>query len=100
MIWHTNPTFWRSTRGLAVVADDVRRLGDHSKIAAARVRSILADIQRGSSEAVPATEDESNQVDAGVGLLHARAGELIRELATTDREAATAAEQLRTGYED
>jgi CheY-like chemotaxis protein len=87
-------------RGLAVVADDVRRLGDQSKLAAARVRSILADIQKGSSEAVPATEDEGKQVDAGVGLLHARAGELIRELATTDREAATAAEQLSNGYED
>jgi DNA-binding response OmpR family regulator len=87
-------------QGLAVVADDVRRLGDQSKNAAARVRSILTDIQKGSSEAVPATEGESNQVDAGEGLLHARAGELIRELATTDREAATAAEQLSKRYED
>jgi methyl-accepting chemotaxis protein len=80
-------------KGFAVVAAEVRNLAEQSKQATEQVRAILGDIQKATTSAVLATEQGTKVVEESLGLTH-RAGDGIRSLADTIREAALAAQQI------
>src|SRR5207247_3802372 len=77
-------------KGFAVVAAEVRNLADQSKQATAQVQGILAEIQRGTNQAVLATEQGTKVVEKGVELAQ-RSGDAIAQLTETIRETAQAA---------
>jgi methyl-accepting chemotaxis protein len=80
-------------RGFAVVAEQVRRLSEQSKGATAQVEAILNDVRDATAAAVAASNQGTKVVDDGFSLT-GRAGEGIRSLADTIREASAAAEQI------
>ena len=80
-------------KGFAVVATEVRNLADQSKEATAQVRRILGDIQKATTAAVLATEQGTKVVEEGLDL-SGRAGDGIRSLAETIREASNAVQQI------
>ena len=80
-------------KGFAVVAQEIKSLSEQSKQATTRVRTILGDIQKGTSAAVMATEQGSKAVEMGVGQ-SATAEETINTLANSITEAAQAATQI------
>jgi methyl-accepting chemotaxis protein len=80
-------------KGFAVVATEVRNLAEQSKGATAQVRRILGDIQQATTAAVLATEQGTKVVEEGLALSD-RAGQGIRSLAETIREASHAAQQI------
>ncbi len=80
-------------RGFAVVAEQVRRLSEQSKAATAQVETILNDVRDATAAAVAASGQGTQVVDDGLSLT-GRAGEGIRSLADTIREASAAAEQI------
>jgi methyl-accepting chemotaxis protein len=80
-------------KGFAVVAAEVRSLAEQSKQATDQVRAILGDIQKATNSAVLATEQGAKVVEESLGLTH-RAGDGIRSLAGTIRDAALAAQQI------
>ncbi len=80
-------------RGFAVVADQVRALAEQSKLATAKVQTILDEVREATAAAVSASEQGATVVEQGLELT-ARADEGIRNLAGIIREAAGAAEQI------
>jgi methyl-accepting chemotaxis protein len=80
-------------KGFSVVAQEIRSLSEQSKQATARVRTILTDIQKGTSIAVMATEQGNKAVETGIRQ-SAVADESIRVLADSVVEAAQAATQI------
>ena len=80
-------------RGFAVVADHVRDLSEQSKAATAKVETILSEVKIATAAAVRASEQGSKVVDQGL-VLTGRAGEGVRSLTDTIREAWHAAEQI------
>ncbi|HET8980408.1 MAG TPA: methyl-accepting chemotaxis protein [Solirubrobacteraceae bacterium] len=80
-------------KGFAVVADQVRGLAEQSKAATAQVETILNDIKDATSAAVQASEEGTRVVDHGLALA-TRAGEGIRSLTDTIRDASRAAEEI------
>jgi methyl-accepting chemotaxis protein len=53
-------------KGFTVVADEIKNLAEQSKQSTSQVRTILTDIQKGTSAAVMATEKGSKAVENGV----------------------------------
>lgn len=80
-------------KGFSVVAMEVRQLAEQSREATARVRDILNEIQQATNTAVMVTEEGSKGAESGMSVA-ARAGEAIRELASTIEDAAQAATQI------
>jgi methyl-accepting chemotaxis protein len=80
-------------KGFAVVADQVRSLAEQSKAATAQVETILNDVKEATTAAVHASEQGTQVVDQGLQLT-VRAGDGIRMLAGTIREASGAAEAI------
>jgi methyl-accepting chemotaxis protein len=56
-------------RGFAVVAEEVRKLAEESAEAAASVAAMVADIERGTREAVAAVEEGTTRSEAGAGVV-------------------------------
>jgi DNA-binding LacI/PurR family transcriptional regulator len=79
--------------GFAVVAREMRHLAGQSREATARVSAILNEIQQAAVNAVMVTEEGSKGAQAGMELAN-RAGDAIRDLATTIDEAARVAIQI------
>ena len=80
-------------RGFAVVASQVRSLSEQSKEATARVETILNEVKEATAAAVRASEHGTKVVDESFKLTE-RAGEGIRSLTLTIRDASDAAEQI------
>src|SRR5439155_3843713 len=80
-------------KGFAVVAAEVRNLAEQSKQATAQAQTILSEIQRGTNQAVLATEEGTRVVEGGVDLAQ-RSGDVIAQLADTIRETAQAAKAI------
>ena len=80
-------------KGFAVVAQEIRSLAEQSKQATTRVRTILNDVRKATSEAVLATEQGNKKVDAGVNQSQ-KAGESIQALTNSVAEAAQAGMQI------
>jgi methyl-accepting chemotaxis protein len=80
-------------RGFAVVAMEMRNLAEQSKVAANEVRSILGEIQKGTRDAVVATEEGSRSARETAALA-AETGRTIAGLAEAIRESAAAAREI------
>ncbi|MDE3021436.1 MAG: CHASE3 domain-containing protein [Pseudomonadota bacterium] len=80
-------------KGFAVVAQEIRSLAEQSKQATSQVRTILSDIQKGTSAAVLAIEQGAKAVDAGVRQSR-EAGQSIHYLSDRIAEAAQASLQI------
>ncbi len=80
-------------KGFAVVAMEVRQLAEQSRDATARVGAILNEIQQATNTAVMVTEEGSKGAEGGMSQAE-RAGESIRDLATTIEDAAQVALQI------
>ena len=80
-------------KGFAVVAQEIKNLAEQSKQATARVRSILTEIQKGTSSAALAAEQGAKVVEEGVRQSRA-AGESISLLSESINEAAQASIQI------
>lgn len=77
-------------KGFAVVAQEIKALSDQSKQATIRVRTILTNVQKGTSGAVMATEQGIKAVEIAIKE-SARAGEAINDLQSSVNEATQAA---------
>jgi methyl-accepting chemotaxis protein len=80
-------------RGFAVVAMEMRNLAEQSKGAAGQVRAILGEIQKGTRNAVVATEEGSRRARETASLA-GDTGRTIQGLADAIRESAVAARQI------
>lgn len=86
-------------KGFAVVAQEVRNLAEQSKEATVKVRNILDDIQKSTSEAVMKTEQGSKAVEDGVKQ-SADAGDAIQRLMDSVAEAAQATTQIAVSSQE
>jgi methyl-accepting chemotaxis protein len=80
-------------RGFAVVASEVKSLAEQSKAGTARVRQILEQIERATTDAVAATEQGNRQVSDAARQV-TEAGDTIRKLAEAIASASQAAAQI------
>jgi methyl-accepting chemotaxis protein len=80
-------------RGFSVVAQEVKNLSEQSKKATSQIRTILGEIQKGTSIAVLATEQGAKAVEIGVKQSR-DAGDAIRQLTESIGENAFAASQI------
>ncbi|MDM8541980.1 methyl-accepting chemotaxis protein [Desulfococcaceae bacterium HSG9] len=55
-------------KGFAVVAAEIRKLADESKKSAAKINTLVGDIQKATNSTVMVTEEGTKTVDAGIGL--------------------------------
>jgi methyl-accepting chemotaxis protein len=67
-------------KGFSVVAQEIKNLAERSKGSTVQIRAIIADIQKGITSAVMATEQGGKVIDAGLDL-SATASEVISTLA-------------------
>ncbi len=80
-------------KGFAVVAMEVRNLAEQSQGATAQIRNILGEIQGTMNSAVLVTENGTQKVTDGVGLIQ-RTGEVIHQLADVVNQGASSARQI------
>lgn len=80
-------------KGFAVVAQEVKNLAEQSRLATARVRTILHEIEKATSAAVLTTEEGSKAVDAGLRESSA-AGDSIAALSESVAESAHSSSQI------
>lgn len=80
-------------KGFTVVAQEIKNLAERSKESTVQIRTILADIQKGISNAVMATEQGKKVIDDGLEL-SSRASEVITTLAAGVEEASQASIQI------
>jgi methyl-accepting chemotaxis protein len=86
-------------KGFAVVADEVRNLAEQSKQATAQVQAILGDIERATRAAVSGAQEGTEVVEQGTELAQ-RAGEIIAQLAQTNRVTSQAAAQIAASAQE
>jgi methyl-accepting chemotaxis protein len=63
-------------KGFAVVADEVRKLAERSRAATKEIASLIAEVQRGTAEAVAAMKVGAQEVDTGSALAERSAAAL------------------------
>jgi methyl-accepting chemotaxis protein len=63
-------------KGFAVVADEVRKLAERSRAATKEIASLIAEVQKGTAEAVAAMKVGSQEVDTGSALAERSAAAL------------------------
>jgi methyl-accepting chemotaxis protein len=63
-------------KGFAVVADEVRKLAERSSLATKEIAGLIAEVQRGTFEAVKAMEVGATEVETGTELADQAAGAL------------------------
>ncbi len=80
-------------RGFAVVATEMRTLAEQSRMAAAQVRALLSEVQKGTRAAVTATEEGSRRAQAAMSLAQS-AGATIIGLSEVIRDSSSAARQI------
>jgi methyl-accepting chemotaxis protein len=67
-------------KGFAVVADEVRKLAERSRAATKEIASLIAEVQRGTAEAVAAMKVGAQEVDTGSALAE-RSAAALEEIA-------------------
>ncbi len=80
-------------KGFSVVAQKIDNLAERSKESTIQIRAILADIQKGISSAVMATEQGGKVIDEGMNLSNT-ANEVITTLAAGIEEASQSSLQI------
>lgn len=85
-------------KGFGVVADEVRTLSERSQEATAQVEKVLGEIRDATNAAVSASDEGTKVVEHGLKLT-GFAGEVIRSLTETIREASRAAQEIAASAE-
>ncbi len=67
-------------KGFAVVADEVRKLAERSRAATKEIATLIAEVQKGTSEAVAAMQLGAREVESGSALAE-RSGMALDEIA-------------------
>ncbi|HWI74176.1 MAG TPA: methyl-accepting chemotaxis protein [Baekduia sp.] len=86
-------------RGFAVVADEVRKLAEEAQQSAGQIAAVLAEVQRGTRDAVELVDDGARRTQEGSEVVaHAREAfgriaDSIQDMAERVAEMATAAEE-------
>jgi methyl-accepting chemotaxis protein len=80
-------------RGFAVVADEVRKLAERSSRSTKEIASLIAQVQKGTLEAVAAMDRGSQEVESGSRLVE-EAGVALKEILVAVQAAASQTAQI------
>ena len=100
-------------RGFAVVADEVRKLAEQSKVAAQEISMLILANGKNINEAVSAMNDEIKDVQAGIGIVDTagksfleitalvlQVSHQVKEISDTTQEMAGGTEQIVSSIRD
>jgi twitching motility protein PilJ len=80
-------------RGFAVVADEVRKLAEHSRSATKDIAALIKAIQAETNEAVVVMEEGTKEVEVGAGLAD-QAGKALEAISTVVRQSAELVQEI------
>ena len=80
-------------RGFAVVADEVRKLAEHSRSATKDIAALIKAIQAETNEAVVVMEEGTREVEVGTGLAD-QAGKALEAISTVVRQSAELVQEI------
>ena len=80
-------------RGFAVVADEVRKLAEHSRSATKDIAALIKAIQAETNEAVIVMEDGTKEVEIGAGLAD-QAGKALEAISSVVRQSAELVQEI------
>ncbi|MDM8553806.1 methyl-accepting chemotaxis protein [Desulfococcaceae bacterium HSG7] len=80
-------------KGFAVVAAEIRKLADESKKSAAKINTLVGDIQKATNSTVMVTEEGTKTVDAGIGLTQ-KTAQAFDEVSTSIGSTSTNVQQI------
>jgi methyl-accepting chemotaxis protein len=80
-------------RGFAVVADEVRKLAEHSRSATKDIAGLIKAIQAETSEAVVVMEEGTKEVEVGARLAD-QAGKALEAISTVVRQSAELVQEI------
>jgi twitching motility protein PilJ len=80
-------------RGFAVVADEVRKLAEHSRSATKDIAALIKAIQAETNEAVVVMEEGTREVEVGTGLAD-QAGKALEAISSVVRQSAELVQEI------
>ena len=80
-------------RGFAVVADEVRKLAEHSRTATKDIAALIKAIQAETNEAVVVMEEGTKEVEVGAGLAD-QAGKALEAISIVVRQSAELVQEI------
>jgi methyl-accepting chemotaxis protein len=80
-------------RGFAVVADEVRKLAEHSRSATKDIAALIKAIQAETNEAVVVMEEGTREVEVGAGLAD-QAGKALEAISSVVRQSAELVQEI------
>src|ERR1700726_950633 len=80
-------------RGFAVVADEVRKLAEHSRSATKDIAALIKAIQAETNEAVVVMEEGPREVEVGAGLAD-QAGKALEAISSVVRQSAELVQEI------
>src|SRR5712664_1798351 len=80
-------------RGFAVVADEVRKLAEHSRTATKDIAALIKAIQAETNEAVVVMEEGTTEVEIGTGLAD-QAGKALEAISSVVRQSAELVQEI------
>ncbi|HEV2491183.1 MAG TPA: HAMP domain-containing methyl-accepting chemotaxis protein [Candidatus Acidoferrales bacterium] len=80
-------------RGFAVVADEVRKLAEHSRSATKDIAALIKAIQAETNEAVVVMEEGTKEVEIGAGLAD-QAGKALEAISSVVRQSAELVQEI------
>jgi methyl-accepting chemotaxis protein len=80
-------------RGFAVVADEVRKLAEHSRSATKDIAALIKAIQAETNEAVVVMEDGTREVESGASVAD-QAGKALEAISTVVRQSAELVQEI------
>ncbi|HXT87341.1 MAG TPA: HAMP domain-containing methyl-accepting chemotaxis protein [Verrucomicrobiae bacterium] len=80
-------------RGFAVVADEVRKLAEHSRSATKDIAALIKAIQAETNEAVVVMEEGTKEVEVGAGLAD-QAGKALEAISNVVRQSAELVQEI------
>ena len=80
-------------RGFAVVADEVRKLAEHSRSATKDIAALIKAIQAETNEAVVVMEDGTREVEGGASLAD-QAGKALEAISSVVRQSAELVQEI------
>ena len=80
-------------RGFAVVADEVRKLAEHSRSATKDIAALIKAIQAETNEAVVVMEEGTKEVEVGAGLAD-QAGKALEAISSVVRQSAELVQEI------
>jgi len=96
-------------RGFAVVADEVRKLADHTTTATREIAKMVAAVQEETAKAVRTIRASSEQVDSGVAITSnavetmissaAQVGDLVARIAAIAKEQSGTTDEINSNME-